>query len=370
NSVDSVFASCRSRTLRRTEVGELMVPRRLPLTVASGDRHGSIAGTSACRRALVIACLHSQQSPLDLWPRQSGLVHSFSRAMVWFAALSLFGCGGPPASRFPDGEAALSRMRATYACSRGLVGEAKIDFIDGSTRVRGNVSILASLPDRTRLDAFSPFGVSLSTLTTDGGNFAFFDLKRRSFLEGPATPCNISRFTQVPMPAFALVQLLRGEAPVLKHEANGSSLTWNSGWISGGSYRVQVLGQHESRQVVELTPHPDDFGRPWQEQRVRVLKVDLEQQGIPLYSVEFDEHRVAQTAKTREDPDGIDPAIHPSGPACSAEIPRRMRIVMPKDDRDLVIHFDRVEHNPPLVPGAFRQVRPDGATYSRAECGS
>lgn len=287
--------------------------------------------------------------------------------LAWFA-LSCAGCGGPPASRFPDAEAALSRMRATYACSRGLVGDAKIDFMDSRGRVRGNISILASLPDRTRLDAFSPFGVSLSTLTTDQGNFAYFDLKQRRFLEGPASPCNIARFTQVPMPAFALVQLLRGEAPVLKHAAGQSELAWNSGWLARGSYRVRVRGQYESEQDIDLVPHPDDFARPWQDQRVRVLRIALAQQGIPLYRVQFEGHGTAMTAKTRQDPDGIDPDIPPSGPACSAEIPRRIRIVMPEDERDLVIHFDRVEHNPPLVSGAFRQVRPDGAAHAWAEC--
>lgn len=345
----------------------------LPQAITFGsDRRGRVACAHGCCCADAVGGELQWSSLGNRWngERLRRVRVSLARIALSCAGVVLLAaCGGPPASQFPDAEAALSRMRATYACSRGLVGDAKVDLIDDHARVRGNVSILASLPDRTRLDAFSPFGVSLSTLTTDRGNFAFFDLKRRSFLEGQASPCNIARFTQVPMPAFALVQLLRGEAPVLMHEATQSSLAWNSGWISGGAYRVDVLGKHESRQTIELVPHPDDYGRPWQEQRIRVLKVNLEQQGIPLYRVEFDEHRAAQTAKTREDPDGIDPPIPPSGPTCSAEIPRRIRIVMPTDDRDLVIHFDRVEHNPPLVADAFRQVRPDGASYSRAECG-
>lgn len=284
-------------------------------------------------------------------------------------ALALTGCGAAPKSRFPNGEAAIARLRATHACSRAMVGEAKVDYMDDHGRVRGNVSILAAFPDRTRLDAFSPFGLSISTLTTNHGDFAYFDLRQRTFLEGQASPCNIARFTQVPMPAFALVQLLRGEAPILKHAPGAAALSWRSSWLSQGNYRLQIFGQNEAVQSIDLAPHPDDFERPWQQQRVRVLRISLEQQQIPLYRVEFEGHQQAFTSKPRVDPDGLDPDVSPSGPVCSAEIPRRMRIVMPERDRDLVIHFERVEHNPPLVPGAFQQVRPGGVLVSRAECG-
>lgn len=283
-------------------------------------------------------------------------------------AVVAVGCTRPPVSQFPDAEAAIARMRGTYACSRGLVGEAKVDLMDGQSRVRGNVSILASLPDRTRIDVFSPFGVSLSTLTTDAGKFAYFDLVHKSFVEGPSTPCNVARFTQVPMPPFVLVQLLRGEAPILKHSPGQADLAWNSRWFGGGSYRIQIHGQNEALESIELVPHPDDFGRPFQEQRLRVLRVALEQQGIPLYAAELTDHRDASTAKMREDPDGLDAPILPSGPTCTAEIPQRMRLIVPDGNRDLVIHFERTEHNPPLVEGAFRQVRPDGARRSWAEC--
>jgi hypothetical protein len=301
------------------------------------------------------------------WIRQRPAARGWRAFGVAFA-LSLAGCGGAPRSKFPDAAAAIARMRATHACSLGLVGEAKADFMDSRGRVRGNVSILAALPDRTRLDVFSPFGVSLSTLTTDQGQFAFFDLEQKSYIEGPASPCNIARFTQVPMPPFALVQLLRGEAPVLKHASGQTNLAWSSGFFGGGRYRVEVRGQHESVETIEMVPHPDDFDRPWQQQRVRVLRVALEQQGIALYQAELEGHRPTETARTRQDPDGIDPDIPPSGPACSAEVPRRLRLVVPDGSRDLVIHFERVEHNPPLVAGAFHQVRPDGARFSRAQC--
>src|SRR5688500_15828183 len=79
--------------------------------------------------------------------------------------------GPPPASQFPSAQAALDRMRETYACSRGLTGEAKLDYFGEAGRVRGDLWYLVSLPDRVRLDVVSPFGATISTLTSDGQRF-------------------------------------------------------------------------------------------------------------------------------------------------------------------------------------------------------
>ena len=96
-------------------------------------------------------------------------------------------CGRPPpASTFPSASAALDRMRATYACSRGIRGDAKIDYFDDNGRVRGSVLYKSMLPDQLRFDVYSPFGVMLSTLTSDGQNFTLFDLRQKQFLYGPA----------------------------------------------------------------------------------------------------------------------------------------------------------------------------------------
>jgi hypothetical protein len=41
-----------------------------------------------------------------------------------------------PKSRFPDADAALGRMKATFACANGVQGEAKIDHFSPKGRVR------------------------------------------------------------------------------------------------------------------------------------------------------------------------------------------------------------------------------------------
>ena len=280
----------------------------------------------------------------------------------------LTGCcvlaGGPPPSQFPSADAALDRMHETHACSRGLQGEAKVDYFDERGRVRGNVMYLGVLPDQLRFDVYTPFGVMLSTLTSDGEQFALFDLKAKQLLYGPAAACNVARFTRVPVPPSALVQLLRGEAPVLVHEPSAATIEWDC-----DHYVIEIRSHHDAREQIHLAPAPADWNLPWQQQRVRLLEVRVSQQGTPLYRAELKDHAIARTAAPRTDPDGLEPDVPPSGPACQAEVPRKLRLLVPETDRDLLLVNREVSHNPPLLENVFRQTTPAGVAARYAPCG-
>ncbi|MFZ5893780.1 MAG: LolA family protein [Myxococcota bacterium] len=283
---------------------------------------------------------------------------------VLFCAVSLTACGRPPPpSRFPDADALLARMRATHACSRGVSGEAKLDYYGQEGRVRGNLLYLVSAPDRVRLDVFSPFGATISTVTSDGRDFALYDLKQKSFLRGPANACNLQRFTRVPLPPHAFAELLRGEAPVLVHDAPSARLEWEA-----SSYVVRIRSKHQAEQEIRLVPAEADWNRAYQEQRVRVLSVAVSQAGVPLYSVELDGHEPAPMSEPRRDPDGIDPPIPPSGPECRAEVPRRIRFLVGDGERDLLLVSKEVQHNPPIVPGVFSQEPPPAVRVGYSRC--
>jgi hypothetical protein len=289
--------------------------------------------------------------------------------MRWIAAILgtcvLSGCvRDPPPSQFPNARAALDRMRATYSCSRGIRAEAKVDYFGDLGRVRGNVLYMAALPDNVRFDIYSPFGVTISTLTSDGRNFSLYDLREKVFLQGPASACNIARFTQVPVPPFALVQLLRGEAPVLVHEPPQASIEW-AGW---DGYEIKIASKHQATQVIHLEPTESTWSQPWQKQQVIVRDVQVTQQGYDLYRAEMEEHEPGQTAPAMEDPDGLAGAIPPSGPACSAPVPRRLRLEVPDADQELVLRVKETAHNPPLIEGVFRQPTPRGVSVRYADC--
>lgn len=287
------------------------------------------------------------------------------------AGLLLLGCGGAPRSKFPTGDAALERMHATYACSRGIRGEAEVDYFGKEGRVRGSLLYLAVLPDQLRMDVYSPFGVVVSTLTSDGKDFALYDLQHATYLHGPATTCNVARFTQVPVPPFALVELTRGEAPVLVHTPESIRVRWKRR-LRGGSYVVHVESKHDAEQDIELMVHPADVDKPWTEQRVTVSSVVVRQGGVTLYAADLRGHTAGRTAAGRADPDGLGEDLLPSGPPCDAPVPDRLRLRVPDTEQELIFDNERigkdVVHNPPLTGAEFVQAVPGGVKVVYAEC--
>lgn len=290
------------------------------------------------------------------------------RASALAAILSAFltGCPAvkPPPSRLPTADAAIGQMKATYACVNGVQGTAKIDHFSPRGRIRGDLYILAVNPDRVRFDVVSPFGPTLYTLTSDGTLFQMLDIGQKQLLHGPASACNLARLTQVPVPGHALVSLLRGEAPVLVHEPAGASI----GWDGGGFYRVLLQSTRDASEEIHLEVRPEDWMKPWSEQRMRVKDVRVAQRGVDLYHVELSNHEAIRTAGPRVDPDGIDEPIPPSGGSCQAEIPRSIRMRVPNTEQDVIFQYKEAKWNPPLVSGAFTQVIPGGIVRRYVEC--
>lgn len=259
-------------------------------------------------------------------------------------------------------------MRHGQMCSRGVQGEAKIDYFGDEGRVKGSVLYQAASPDRVRFDVFSPFGAILSTLTSDGTRFAWFDLSQKTFLQGAAKACNLERFLHVPVPPHALVQLLRGEAPVLVHDPGAATIEWKSGWFGDGRYLISVQSRHGASETIELVPRPQDWARSYRDQALRVLSVEVVQRGYVLYHVELADYRTARTAAPRKDPDFPGVVVQPSGPSCHAELPGRLRFEVPSTDRDVVLTNKAVVHNPPIGPGSFEQPIPPGVSVRNVSC--
>lgn len=283
-----------------------------------------------------------------------------------FALVALTGCGKPPPpSQVPSARAAVDRVRASQDCGIGIHTNAKIDVFGDRGRVRGDLLAFAVWPARLRLDVVSPFGVTIKTLASDGEKFTFYDLEQKRFLFGPATACNIARLTSVPMPAHVLVSLLRGESPVLKHDPSNTSIVWDS----DGYYVVTIRGANETEQRIKVTPTPADFNLPWEQQRLRVLDVEMKQQGIVLYHAELEGHKAAPMDKPIIDPDGIDPPVPTSGPTCTAELPRTIHVVVPgKKEADVLFRYESVTWNPPLPSGTFTQPIPPGVEVQQVTC--
>jgi hypothetical protein len=159
-------------------------------------------------------------------------------------------------------------MHATFECGNAIQAGAKFDHFGERGRVRGDLLLFAARAARLRMDVVGPMNVGMvATLTSDGARFALADLREKRFLVGPATACNIARLTTAPIPGHALVSLLRGEAPVLVHTPPATTLAWNG----AGYWLLTVPSTREATEQIRLVPRPDDWTKPWQEQRMRVL---------------------------------------------------------------------------------------------------
>lgn len=283
------------------------------------------------------------------------------------AALATGGCARPvaaPPSSPPNADAALARMHASFACGNAVQANGKLDHYGIEGRVRGELMLFAARPDRLRMDIVSPFGVTVATLTTDGDRFSLADLRDKRFYVGPASACNIARLTSVPVPGHVLVELLRGEAPVLKHAPQQATMTWDT----HGYWVLTIPSTRGASEVIHLAPRPQDWSLPWDRQRMRVLDVRVDQQGYELYHASLDEHAGAPTAGPREDPDNLAPPLAPSGPICDAEIPREIRLQVAEPKADVRLLYDTLTWNPPLPEGSFVQQAPPGMRTERVDC--
>ena len=183
-------------------------------------------------------------------------------------------------------------------------------------------------------------------------------------MRGPANTCNVARFTQVPVPPFALAQLLRGEAPVLVHEASGVDHRVG-GWRVRRAHQQQALCDRGD----PPRAHPERLESPVERaDAFEFCRFASRSSDMDLYRAFLADHEAASTAKPIKDPDGLDPTIPPSGPECRAEIPRRLRLETPDTDQELVLRNKEVNHNPPLLPGVFRQDPPRGVSLREARC--
>jgi hypothetical protein len=264
-------------------------------------------------------------------------------------------CGGPPpASQFPSARLAIDRIREQARCSRGL------DYLGDAGRLRARSLYVLQRPAGLRFDLISPFGTVISTLSAEGEQFSLLDTEHKQLVVGRANACSISQVLKVPLPPAVLGEVLTGLPPVLQHDPAQAVIAWKS-----GAYQVS-LNNGGFSEIIRFLPRPDDFVRPWQEQRLRVIEASIEEGGELYYSVELSEHAAAHTAPPRVDPDGVLDPIAPSGPACDAEVPRRVRFRAA--EQDLLLEQLEVAHNPPLVPGVFTQEAPPGVHVVPSNC--
>lgn len=297
-----------------------------------------------------------------------------SWAVLWATLSSAFfatGCHAPPQHRFPSAESALGRLLESTSCARAVQGEARLSFKSQGRSLSGRVLYLAESPDHLRFDILSPFGVPVSTLTSNGARFSLYDLQHRSFVRGAASTCNVQRFTRVPVAPHALAEMLLGRPP-LPAGLRASGIEYRRQFLSRGNYRIELEGDQGTSETIDLGVVPDDWDLPTERQRLRLLGVKVSRSGRVLYEVSLDGHRPRSMAKIQLSAEeaalGVEPPEH-SGPECAAELASRMHVSVPKTHDELTLDAEELWLNPPLRPESFTQEVPVGVSVSDSSCG-
>lgn len=285
--------------------------------------------------------------------------------------VTTLGCAKAPRARFPHAESALSQLEEQTSCSRAVQGEADLVVSGSLAKLRGKMMYLAQTPAKIRFDLYSEFGVTLSTVTSDGSKFSYYSLDQKSFWYGPARTCNLERFTRVRVPPFALVELLRGRPPVLAHDRSAARLRFARPLFSRGRYVIDIEGQRATTERIEIGVLRQDYDKPLSAQRLRLMSVRVEQAGQMLYEVElsdYQESRRLEPTVTPEEAEMGVTALPPSGPPCRAELPGALEFSVPNKGYKLVIENKVVHHNPAISPQVFSQPVPRGVRVERSDC--
>lgn len=300
-----------------------------------------------------------------------------SRLPVWrvlaFVVLSLCGssCGPAPRARFVAPEPLLDHLLDQSACSRAVMGDAKLSVTGPLYSLQGNLLYRAESPDRLRFDLYTPLGVTLSTLTTNGDTFALSDLRSGRFVLGRPHACNMESWSRVRVSPFALVELLRGRPPIIEHDPQRTRVRFVRSAFSRGRYVVRLFGPDGFTERLEIEVHPEDDDKPIQRQRLRLASVNVRFDGKPLYQVELTGYapssRHLPTSTPDEEELGILPPV-PTGPACEAELPGQLTFKVAAPGFRLHLKNQTVSHNPPFVEKAYEQEAASGLVVEHSNC--
>lgn len=153
------------------------------------------------------------------------------RVACALVVVALAGCPKPAVRPYPPptAEELMAALRGRAEHFKTLRATAKIDYMqNGGDRAKIKVALLLARPAKLRIEADSPLGGALSTLTSDGTQFSLLDVRANRFLQGPAKACNVARLARLNIAPDDVVAVLMGGAP-LDGKIAGASWDPNNG---------------------------------------------------------------------------------------------------------------------------------------------
>jgi len=162
------------------------------------------------------------------------------RALVVVALVPLLAACPKPAVRPyppPTADELMAALRGRAEHLKTMRATAKVDYMaKGGDRARIKVTLLLARGGKLRIEADSPLGGALSTLTSDGTHFALLDVRNNRFMAGAANACNVGRLTRLNIPPDDVVAVLMGGAPL---DGTVKGVSWDP---NNGGREVLALG--------------------------------------------------------------------------------------------------------------------------------
>lgn len=206
---------------------------------------------------------------------------------------------------------------------KSISGGAKVDAFTREGRARVREVVVAERSGRLRFETLSPFEQPLSTLTSDGKNFALYELEKKRFYRGRATPMNISRLLPIRMRGEELAQLLLGEPPLVAAQPSALEVDRCESHYKL-TFENKALGARQEVVIDATRPVP--------------LKSTVWADGRVAYRLTFEDHKLV---------DGV-------------LIPHKIRYVSPDDKVDILVLYTDVTVNETFENDLFRLELPKG----------
>src|SRR5690606_17435743 len=131
------------------------------------------------------------------------------------------------------------------------------------------------------------------------------------------------------------------------HEADGVSFRYARPLFSKGRYVINLEGENETTQRLEIGVDEGDFDKPLDQQRLRLLSVRVKQGRRLLYEVALNDHFEGTRKDSELSADEAEMGVMPlpsSGPECAAELPGTLKFTVPDAGYTLLIENEEAHH--------------------------
>ena len=133
---------------------------------------------------------------------------------VMIIILGLFGVSGCATWKAGQMPTKGSLQSGTLDAPQFYFASMNATYFGGQGRLKGELGLIVSAPDKILLEVRGPGGNPVSTFACNGRTVSLLELEGPRFYTGPANPITMARLLPLPVEPEIAVSLLRGQLPM------------------------------------------------------------------------------------------------------------------------------------------------------------